>query len=154
MLSLGLETFQQMYWKMASENCQGNYAWSRKKAGKTINYYYSVPDDPKEHMLSYIYSRKHMMQYYPIADKLPPILKMFCWGEWDFVANPDYDSEMAFEYCHGRLKFSEDDFKKIHNSKDIPIKLSELQKKLIFGSTENFASRLSEAREPGWIEAE
>lgn len=50
---------------------------------------YQVPDDPYKNMLSYIYSRKHLKQYYTISRKLPKVLKYFVWGEKDFVAAPE-----------------------------------------------------------------
>ena len=99
---------------MSAKEC---YATEIKtKSGKLKKLNYDVPEDPWINMLSYIYCWKHNIQYYTIARKLPPILKMHCWGQEDFVAIPEYDSEFAYEYNHGMYKREENEFYQVFNN--------------------------------------
>jgi len=63
-------------------------------------------------MLSYIYCWKHLKQYYEVSRGLGPALKLFVWGQNDFVAVPELCSDMAYEYLYGDLWVKSKDFMK------------------------------------------
>ena len=101
-----------------------------------------MPDDPFENMLSYFYCSKHLKQYYSICWELAPVLKMFVWGENDFVAIPKYCSEMAYEFIYGGLKVDQSEFlKPMKGEKTISLAWETIER--IFGSVSVFQSEIS-----------
>ena len=68
------------------------------------NFYYQLPADPYENMVSFCYTRTYYRTSFEVGFRLPNLLKMFTWGEDDFVSDPDRAYEGIYRYAKGDLQ--------------------------------------------------